>query len=401
MSNLLPGEQLAITVDDRSVPIAVSESAINEKYVKGDVRIVTEQARYPLNTIADMVHSSNYLLRPEYQRRHRWDLCKKSRLIESLIINVPIPPVFLYEYEYSKYEVMDGLQRLTAISEFYNDRFSLEGLEQWPELVGRTYSTLPEKVREGIDRRYLSSVILLKETAKTSEEASRLKELVFERLNSGGARLVPQESRNAILNGPLNDLCVQLSLNGSLCRLWGIPEPSDGELQGRDEPTQERLDNEAFQQMEDVELVLRFFAYRQKHVLHRGTDLRTYLDAYLRRGNGFERPLLANMEALFLQTIETVERVFGERAFWLYRERRTGWGWFARPTTTIYDPLMRAVSDRLNQAERLVSRADSLRAELEKFYQTNYATFAGRNVNRSALVERDAKFAAFLDDVLK
>ena len=118
-----------------------------------------------------------------------------------------------------------------------------------------------------------------------------------------------------------------------------------------DEPTQDRLDDEAFQQMEDVELVLRFFAYRQKHVLHRGSDLRTYLDAYLRRGNGFEQPLLANMEALFLHTIETVERAFGERAFWLYRERRTGWGWFARPTTTVYDPLMRAVSGRLSQAE--------------------------------------------------
>ncbi len=401
MTDLLPGEKLTISVDDKTVPPTVSESAINEKYVKGDIRIVTEQARYPLNTIADMVGSANYLLRPEYQRRHRWDLRKKSRLIESLIINVPIPPVFLYEYEFSKYEVMDGLQRLTAISDFYNNRFSLEGLEQWPELTGRTYSTLPEKVREGIDRRYLSSVILLKETAKTSEEASRLKELVFERLNSGGARLVPQESRNAILNGPLNDLCLKLSLNGSLCRLWGIPEPSDGEVLGRDEPTQDRLDNEAFQQMEDVELVLRFFAYRQKHVLHKGTDLRTYLDAYLRRGNGFEHALLVKMEALFLQTIETVERAFGERAFWLYRERRTGWGWFARPTTTVYDPLMHAVSSRISQAEKLVSLESSLRPELEKFYQTNYATFAGRNVNRSALVERDAKFAAFLDGALQ
>ena len=138
MSDLLPGEKLAITVDDRTVPKAVSESAINEKYVKGDVRIVTEQARYPRTPLRiNPVRSSNYLLRPEYQRRHRWDLRKKSRLIESLIINVPIPPVFLYEYEFSKYEVMDGLQRLTAISEFYNNRFSLEGLEQWPELTGR------------------------------------------------------------------------------------------------------------------------------------------------------------------------------------------------------------------------------------------------------------------------
>jgi hypothetical protein len=63
------------------------------------------------------------------------------------------------------------------------------------ELNGRLYSTLPEKIREGIDRRYLSSVILFKETAKTEEDAIRLKQLVLERINSGGTRLEAQENR--------------------------------------------------------------------------------------------------------------------------------------------------------------------------------------------------------------
>lgn len=52
-------------------------------------------------------------------------------------MNIPIPPIFLYEYEFSKYEVMDGLQRLTAIKEFYDDKFPLEGLEYWKELNGK------------------------------------------------------------------------------------------------------------------------------------------------------------------------------------------------------------------------------------------------------------------------
>ena len=101
-------------------------------------------------------------------------------------MNVPVPPIFLYEFDYSKYEVMDGLQRLTAIHEFYRNRYALTGLVEWPELNGRTYEQLPTKVREGIDRRYLSSVILLKETAHSEEDALRLKQLVFERINSGG-----------------------------------------------------------------------------------------------------------------------------------------------------------------------------------------------------------------------
>ncbi|RNA78453.1 DUF262 domain-containing protein, partial [Staphylococcus aureus] len=88
----------------------------------------------PLNTIVSLVESEDYILNPEFQRRHRWDATRKSKLIESFIMNVPIPPIFLYEFEYSKYEVMDGLQRLTAISQFYKDEFILQDLGEWKEL---------------------------------------------------------------------------------------------------------------------------------------------------------------------------------------------------------------------------------------------------------------------------
>ena len=160
---LFPNEKLNLseaTYKNSEVPFLTSDQ-INEKYKKGEVRIVTEQARYPLNTIVNLVESDDYILNPEFQRRHRWDNTRKSKLIESFIMNVPIPPIFLYEFEYSKYEVMDGLQRLTAISQFYKDEFVLQELGEWKELNGYKYSTLPEQVRKGIDRRYISSIILL------------------------------------------------------------------------------------------------------------------------------------------------------------------------------------------------------------------------------------------------
>jgi hypothetical protein len=161
---LFPGERLDLDPQVGHQP-DVSDHTINEKYVSGEVRIVTEQARYPLNTISGMVKSGAYDLNPEFQRRHRWSTDKQSRLIESFIMNVPVPPIFLYEDEYSHYEVMDGLQRLTAIASFYRDDLILSGLTEWSELDGRRYSDLPEQVRRGIDRRYLSSIILLRETA--------------------------------------------------------------------------------------------------------------------------------------------------------------------------------------------------------------------------------------------
>ena len=245
-----------------------------------------------------------YVLNPDFQRRHRWNRQKQSRLIESFIMNVPIPPIFLYEVEYSKYEVMDGLQRMTAIFEFYKDRFPLTGLEEWRELNGLRYSELPEQVQKGIDRRYLSSIILLQETAKSPHEAQRLKQLVFERINSGGVQLEPQESRNAIYDGPLNRLCIQLARNPYLCRMWDIPEPTAIELE-TGVFSDELLENETFRRMEDVELVLRFFAYRQR-LLHDQTALNVYLDEFLRRGNGFSPELIARYKELFDETVKLV-----------------------------------------------------------------------------------------------
>ena len=121
---LFEGELLNFVSIDSFSNTTMADSDINEKYVRGEIWIVTEQARYPLNTIAGIVKSSSYKLSPKYQRRHRWSSEQQSSLIDSLIMNVPVLPIFLYEYDYSKYEVMDGLQRLTATYDFYTDKYS-------------------------------------------------------------------------------------------------------------------------------------------------------------------------------------------------------------------------------------------------------------------------------------
>jgi hypothetical protein len=260
---------------------------------------------------------------------------------------------------------------------------------------------LPDKVREGIDRRYLSSVILLKETAKSDAEALGLKQMVFERLNSGGEQLTSQETRNAIFDGPLNRLCIKLSKTPALCRLWDIPEPEQAEIDGG-LPSEARSQYEAFRRMEDVELVLRFFAYRQKHRLHRGTSLSTYLDQYLRQGNGFSSVTLAKMEALFLETVALVEDVFGPKAFWLYRKRgrESNWTWLERPTQTVYDPLMLVVSEFREHAVALRAKSPVFKEDIATFYQAHYEVFEGRNVNPSALSERERKFQELFTSIL-
>lgn len=389
---LLPGEEMSFD-KGQHYSLIVSDEEINQKYVKGEVRIITEQARYPLPSISIMLNSNDYSLNPEFQRRHRWSKAQKSKLIESFIMNVPIPPIFLYEDKYSHYEVMDGLQRLTAIREFYSDKFTLQDLEQWPELNGRTYSNLPFQVKRGIDRRYLSSIILLQETAKELDDAKKLKQLVFERINSGGVKLEPQESRNAVFSGPMNDLCIRLARNPLFCKMWGIPEPTEEELT-RNEISEELLENIDFKTMNDVELVLRFFANRQRNLFKGNLNFRDFLDNYLEHGNDFGKSLLEQLKSVFEDTIQLLYELLDEDAFKLYRFRNGKWNWFQRPATAVYDPLMLAASQFIGNKEILLKKKGVIKEILENFYQTNYSDFEGRNTNPGVLNIREEKMVA-------
>lgn len=387
--DLFVGEEIgSATVEE--VVVVMSDDEINSKYRDGEIRIITEQARYPLNTISSLLSSGDYKLNPEYQRRHRWSNEKRSALIESLIMNVPLPPIFLYEYEYSSYEVMDGLQRLTAIASFYDDGYPLVGLEKWPELNGKLYSQLPKLVRQGIDRRYISSIILLHETAKDKEQAENLKQMVFDRINSGGEKLTPQEKRNANFDGRLNRLCIRLSTEAALCKTWGIPVD-----EGDESIHSGRATNKLFKTMGDVELVLRFFAYRQRQALQRGS-LESYLDLYLKAGNYFPESLLDSLGLLFRDTINLAFDLFGNSAFYLYRERQTGWSWYDRPTTAVYDPMMYALSQNIQSRDVLVANKVAMQEALSELYMANYDSFEGRNTNPSALEARDQIFIDFV-----
>ena len=132
-------------------------------------------------------------LRPEFQRRDRWNDEKRSRFIESVIMNVPVPPVFLGEERYGQYVVLDGRQRLTAAYRFLNNQLRLEGLQVWSELNGLTYEEIKKKgFAATIERRFLSAILL------TRESSAEVKYEVFDRLNTGGIIAGPMEVRNAI-----------------------------------------------------------------------------------------------------------------------------------------------------------------------------------------------------------
>ena len=361
-SYLFSGESFIIEKKIEDTQQRLSNDKINEKYRKGEIRIVTEQARYPLDTIASMLDSGKYDLNPDYQRRIRWNEEKRSRLIESFIMNVPIPPIFLYEINYSFYEVMDGLQRLTAIYDFYTGVFALKGLESWKELNGKKYKDLPEQVRGGVDRRYLSSIVLLQETAKSDEEAEFLKQTVFERLNSGGEKLEPQETRNALHNGKFNQLCIKLGKNEYFRKMWVLPLESE---------KNKLLQDERYRKMIDVALVLRFFAYRHIEKLSGISSIEKFLDGYLKQANNYSEETLKNLEVLFNDTTEVIYNIFGEKSFLL---PQVGKKKYKKPTKVVYDAIMQAFAINIQYKENLIDNA----IEIEKNIYTELSIPAQR-----------------------
>jgi Protein of unknown function DUF262 len=403
---LVPGELVErrlATPDGKPRP---SDEEINDRYDRGEIRIVTEQARYPLDSITGLLDSGNYKLDPDYQRRHRWSVGQKSRLIESFIMNVPVPPIFLYEYDFNRYEVMDGLQRLTAVKEYYSNTYSLSGLEYWTELEGLAYNNLPSRIRDGISRRYLSSIVLLKETSHGEEDPERLKRFVFGRINTGGVQLSPQEVRNALYDGPMNDQCKKLAATPALRRLWGIPEDVerlvglatevDAALTDMSDIPPEEDDEtptipRAWREMTDVELVLRFFANRQRMIVYRD-NIRGYLDAYLQAANHFDSRTISILAKLFEDTINLAEGVFGDKAF----RRTRGGNWTTVPSVSIYDALMNVLSRLLDRSSELIEKRNEIQNGLPEFYLEYSKVFNLRGQTRSDVMIREIEFDKYV-----
>ena len=283
----------------------LSDNEINEKYEQGERRILLEMNREKLPSFADSLKKPNYMeTRPFYQRRDRWDAQKQSRLIESFLMNIPVPPLILYETSYNSYQVMDGQQRITAIENFYNNKLKLTGLDIWPELEGRTYESLPAKIKDGINRRAISTIVVITESLSDTEEALSLKQLVFERLNTGGVSLSRQEIRNCIYSGKFNELLLKLSENTIFAKAWDIPIDDKEELK----------ENGFYKKMEDVELILRFFALRD--IDQYTGNLSKYLDNYMmKKSLNFSDENIQEFERVFNQTIELVSNIYQDQLF--------------------------------------------------------------------------------------
>lgn len=232
---------------------------------------------------------------PDFQREYVWDLKDASRFIESLLLGLPVPGIFLAEEKESqKRMVIDGQQRLRTLQYFYDGtfkkkEFKLIGVQ--PEFVGLTYKSLKEEDKRKLDDSIIHATIIKQD--QPSEDNSSIY-LIFERLNTGGALLKPQEIRDCIYEGPFQKALEELNKNKDWRSLL--------------------INDSLKKHKRDEELILRFLAlyYDLKNYKK---PMEGFLNKFMSSNRNLNRFSIEKISAAFDQTIGFINTHIGERAF--------------------------------------------------------------------------------------
>ncbi|MBZ0136123.1 MAG: DUF262 domain-containing protein [Planctomycetes bacterium] len=269
----------------------------------------TKSLDQSFNELLDMYADAELIISPEYQRLFRWSLGKQSRFIESLLLELPVPPLYVIETADGVYELIDGLQRLSSYLHFRGELqkldepgeklvgFSLEECDIAPELNGKSYQDLPSSLRIRLKRSYVRVEVIRKESDQ------RLRYFMFKRLNTGGELLSEQELRNCtirLLSTTFNDFLAEMS--GYPAYKLCISNVSDNKVQAK----------------YDQELVLRFFAlknWRAAYIHEVGEFLTEYMEAVSDVENQQVTFDFDGNRACFKKTFDVLNTALGDRSF--------------------------------------------------------------------------------------
>lgn len=339
------------------------DTKIIDKFKKAQNALVIQASDLSLDTIAQMASTGSIDISPQFQRRERWDVRRQSALIESFLLNVPVPPVYLSEDDYGSYSVIDGKQRITAIRDFLSDAFSLAQLNRFPEISGLKFSGLPNELQNALRvRPYLRAITILRQSDRTTKYE------VFHRLNSGGEPLNAQEIRNVIYRGPLNDLIMELSEAPFLRKQLKI------------------TDNKSvpYNTMQDAETVLRYLVLKDEWREFSG-DYRLSMDKYMEENVHMARRQITSIRKTFLRALKACEDVWADYAF----KRPEGEGWRDQMLAGMYDAQMVAItmaSDK--QISSLVRSRDAVISETRRLFDDGAFNEAVRlSTNTASRVE--------------
>lgn len=313
-------------------------------------------ADYSVDVIIKRLEKKQIIV-PSFQRSYVWDIKKASRFIESLILGLPVPGVFLsrdpYETKTSSNQmlIIDGQQRLLSLQKFYKGRFGdkifkLVGV--CDELEGKTYEELNSDDQARLDDAIIHATIIKQDVP---EEDNSSIYMIFERLNTGGMTLMPQEIRACIYYGNFNNLLNKLISNPSWRSLYSKQSP----------------------RMKEQELILRFFALYY-HFEEYKKGMKKLLNTFMQKNRSLAIHSEEELSNLFNNTIELIISAKGKEAF------KRG----KAVNATIFDSVMIGVAKRLSISSMSVDECrrkyDDLIKDPEYIEYTTTATSDERQV---------------------
>lgn len=253
-------------------------------------------ADYTVDSLVKRMRGNAFRI-PDFQRQFVWTSKHASKFIESLLMGLPVPGIFLYkEAETNEHLVIDGQQRLRTLQAFYDGilrgkEFKLQGVrEPW---AGKTYQTLDPADILKLDDSIVHATIFKQEKPEDVLDSIYF---VFERINTGGIRLSPQEIRNCVSLGPFTERIRALNNQPDWRNVFGP------------------LNNRS----KDEELIVRFFAlYRAGNSYTR--PMNGFLNKFSARMNKLPPDELDKMDELFNKTISKINSAIGSRAFRIIR----------------------------------------------------------------------------------
>jgi len=253
--------------------------------------IMSYGADFPVDALVAKVEREDIFI-PSFQRNFVWNVSQASRFVESLLLGLPVPGVFLFkDPESSRLMVVDGQQRLRTLQAFYKGifnghRFRLTGVA--PEYDGKTYETIDHTDRRHLDNAIIHAAIF-QQTEPRDDRSSTYS--VFERLNTGGSPLQPQEIRAAVYRGGLNDLLAELAVNEHWQQLYRASRA----------------------RKKDEEIILRFLALYHSLAEYQ-RPMKRFLNDFMNQHRDPGSGIIDEYRKRFEGTVSVVARVLGPEA---------------------------------------------------------------------------------------
>ena len=315
-----------VDFEDHLVFDTNDDEILNESSGYSDTaRIYTEQGDPEVDGLYSRWKRGKLVIQPDFQRYFVWDISKSSKLIESSLLDIPLPVVYLSEELDGKVYVIDGQQRLTSFFSFIdgifpdgNKVFKLTGLKVLNDFKNKQFSQLPEDIQEKIRYSKIRTITFKKESDPN------LKFEIFERLNTGSVPLNTQELRNCVYRGPFNDLLKELAKEKEFLELLGLTSPD--------------------KRMKDIELVLRFSAFYHNSHINYKSPIKKFLNNECIRFQNISDKDAEQLKDAFKNAVSIIKSLLGENAFKRYYKGNgdniNGYWEKNRFNTSLFDILM-------------------------------------------------------------